>query len=180
MAEPMRCDNCGRNESAIQLTQVENNEMKVLHLCEECAAERGVELETQKSNAPLADFLAQIGKVPDAPNLGKCPSCGMTAAHLRQTGRLGCSVCYTHYDEHLRSLLRRLHGGTKHVGKVMSPAGGDDGERTARILSLRRSLQRAVEAEDFEFAASLRDQLRQLEVTEHVSRPGDERSNEPS
>lgn len=172
----MRCDNCGTHESVIQLTQVENNEMRVLHLCEECAVERGVELESHQLNAPLADFLAQIGKVPDAPSVGRCPSCGMTAANLRQTGRLGCALCYTHYDEHLRSLLRRLHGGTKHVGKVVAPNGGEeDGNRTARILSLRRSLQHAVEAEDFEFAASIRDQLRELELNQPVPRPDDER-----
>lgn len=174
----MRCDNCGRHESVIQLTQVENNEMRVLHLCEECAVERGVELESQKTNAPLADFLAQIGKVSDAPSVGRCPSCGMTAANLRQTGRLGCAVCYTHYDEHLRSLLRRLHGGTKHVGKVLAPSSPEDGNRTARILSLRRSLQHAVEAEDFEFAASIRDQLRELELNQPTLQPDDERDNQ--
>jgi protein arginine kinase activator len=163
----MRCDNCGLNESVVQLTQVENNEMRVLQLCEKCAAERGVDVETQKVNAPLADFLAQIGKgMTEGQNVGRCPSCGMTAAQLRQTGRLGCGVCYTHYDEHLRSLLRRLHGGTRHVGKIVLPINPDENDRTARIISLRRSLQRAVEAEDFEFAASLRDQLRQLEVAE--------------
>jgi protein arginine kinase activator len=167
MAETARCDNCGRNDSVIQLTQVENNEMRVLHLCESCAAERGVELDTQKSNAPLADFLAQIGKgVTEGQAAGRCPACGMTAAQLRQTGRLGCSTCYAHYDEHLRGLLRRLHGGTKHVGKVVLPADAKENDRAARMVSLRRSLQRAVEAEDFEFAASLRDQLRQLETSD--------------
>lgn len=169
MAEHTRCDNCGRSDPVIQLTQVENNEMRILHLCEECAAERGVELETQAANAPLADFLAQIGKgVPEGPSGGSCPSCGMTAAQLRQTGRLGCGVCYTHYDDHLRSLLRRLHGGTKHVGKMVLPSDPDETDRSARVASLRRSLQRAVEAEDFEHAAALRDQLRQLETSEHV------------
>ncbi|MEX0912848.1 MAG: UvrB/UvrC motif-containing protein [Gemmatimonadota bacterium] len=160
----MRCDSCGKTEAVIQLTQVENNEMRVLHLCEGCAAERGVETETQSPNAPLADFLAQIGKgVAEGETTGRCPACGMTATQLRQTGRLGCGVCYTHYDEHLRSLLRRLHGGTKHVGKIVLPTDPDENDRAARILSLRRSLQRAVDAEDFEHAASIRDQLRELE-----------------
>jgi protein arginine kinase activator len=162
----MRCDNCAKNDASIQLTQVENNEMKVLHLCEKCASERGVEVESQKSHAPLVDFLAQIGKgVGEGPAAGRCPSCGMTSTQLRQTGRLGCTVCYSHYDDHLRSLLRRLHGGTKHVGKTVMPANPGEEERTARLLSLRRSLQRAVEAEDFEHAAALRDQLRKLEVS---------------
>lgn len=163
----MRCDSCGKSDAVVKLTHVENNEMRVLNLCEACAAERGVEPESQKVNAPLADFLAQIGKgVTEAPSKGRCPACGLTAAQLRQTGRLGCGVCYTHYDEHLRSLLRRLHGGTKHVGKMVLPADPGDSDRSARIMSLRRSLQRAVDAEDFEHAASLRDALRKLETSE--------------
>ena len=164
----MACEHCGKHEATIQLTQVENNEMKVLHLCESCAAERGVEPASEKSaNAPLVDFLAQIGEVTDGEKVaGKCPSCGLGIDQLRQTGRLGCGVCYTHFEEHLRSLFRRLHGGTKHVGKVVLPTDPDETDRTARVVSLRRSLQRAVEAEDFEHAATIRDQLRKLEMSE--------------
>jgi len=164
MSESKRCDSCGTRDPVIQLTQVENNEMKVLHLCETCAADRGVELESQKTNAPLVDFLAQIGK--GGPQLGRCPSCGMTSTQLRQTGRLGCGVCYTHFDEHLRGLLRRLHGASKHVGKTILPADPAREDLTAHLSSLRRSLKRAVEAEDFEHAASLRDQLRRLETAD--------------
>lgn len=166
MSESRRCDNCGVNEAVVQLTQVDNSEMKVLHLCERCAAERGLAVESNPVNTPLVDFLAQIGKgVPEGQANGRCPSCGMTSAQLRQAGRLGCSACYEHFDEHLRGLLRRLHGGTKHVGKVVLPYDPTEDDVTARIVSLRRSLERAVEAEDFEFAASIRDQLRQLETS---------------
>jgi protein arginine kinase activator len=165
--EEKRCDSCGKGDAAIQLTQVENNEMRVLHLCEACAVQRGVEVQSEKANAPLADFLAQIGKsVPETVGGGRCPSCGLTPSQLRQTGRLGCAICYTHYDEHLRSLLRRLHGGTKHAGKIALPADPKEDDLQARIQSLRRSLKRAVEAEDFEYAAAIRDQLRKLETAE--------------
>jgi protein arginine kinase activator len=168
MSDASLCDSCGNAPSAIQLTQVENNEMRVLNLCEKCALERGVETDAMKTSAPLADFLAQIGSgVGEERAVGRCPSCGMTAAQLRHTGRLGCTECYSYYDEHLRGLLRRLHGGTKHVGKVVLPADPARDDVTARIVSLRRSLERAVEAEDFEFAASLRDQLRQLDPAPH-------------
>lgn len=164
---PVKCTNCGIADAVIKLTQVENNEMQVLHLCESCAVERGVESQAQPLNAPLVDFLAQIGTgVGEVQSSGKCPGCGLTASQLRQTGRLGCTVCYTHFEEHLRSLLRRLHGGTKHVGKIVLPAEPGEGDRAARLMSLRRSLQRAIEAEDFERAASLRDQLRVLEGEE--------------
>lgn len=161
----MECDNCGKREAVIQLTQVENNEMKILNLCEGCATERGVETTSHKVNAPLVDFLAQIGQgTEETPVTGSCPSCGLSINQLRQTGRLGCGVCYTHFDDHLRSLFRRLHGGTKHVGKFVLPTDPDETDRSARMRSLRRSLERAVEAEDFEHAASLRDELKKLEV----------------
>lgn len=163
----MQCDNCGKRDAVIQLTQVENNEMKILHLCDSCASERGVETAAQKTNAPLVDFLAQIGQGPEEPKVtGACPSCGLSLAQLRQTGRLGCGVCYTHFHQHLGSLLRRLHGATRHVGKVVLPSEPDEHDMNARMSSLRRSLERAVEAEDFEHAATLRDELRRLETSD--------------
>lgn len=164
----MRCENCGLTEAAIQLTKVENNEMRVFHLCEACAAEQGVEPAAAGANLPLADFLAQIGSgvADEAVASGRCPTCGLTPAQLKQTGRLGCADCYGHYDRHLRALLRRLHGGTQHVGKVVVPPDAVDTDRKARMDALRRSLQRAVDSEDFEHAASLRDQIRRMETAE--------------
>jgi len=167
----MRCDNCGNADAVIQLTKVKDNEMRVLHLCDECAVEEGVDPVAKPSGASavnLADFLAQIGKSMGEESLatGSCPSCGLTSAQLKQTGRLGCATCYTHFEEHLRSLLRRLHGGTQHAGKVVMPPDPEEVDRKARVDSLRRSLQRAVDAEDFEHAASIRDQIRRLEEIE--------------
>jgi protein arginine kinase activator len=170
MSDAMRCDSCRERDAVVQLTQVENTEMKVLHLCEVCAAERGVDVPSQKGNAPLVDFLAQIGK---GEVVGRCPECGMTSAQLRQTGRLGCASCYAHFDEHLRSLLRRLHGGSKHVGKTVLPADPKREDLSVHLTSLRRSLKKAVEAEDFEHAAALRDQLRRLEAGQAAEGGGD-------
>jgi protein arginine kinase activator len=164
----MRCENCGKADAAIQVTRVEDNEMRIQHLCESCAAEQGIDSASASANLPLADFLAQIGsgagEEPAA--AGRCPSCGLTPAQLKQTGRLGCARCYTHFEQHLHGLLRRLHGGTQHVGKVAMAPDADDSGRKARVDSLRRSLQRAVDTEDFEHAASLRDQIRRMETAE--------------
>lgn len=164
----MRCENCGKEDAAIQVTRVENNEMRVLHLCEPCAAAQGIDTPSSGGNLPLADFLAQIGSgVSEEPAaFGRCPSCGLTPAQLKQTGRLGCAACYSHFEQHLRGLLRRLHGGTQHVGKVTLTHDAPEGGQKARIDSLRRSLQRAVDSEDFEHAASLRDQIRAIESDE--------------
>jgi protein arginine kinase activator len=163
----MRCDNCGKKEAAIHLTQIVNNEMSTYHLCESCAAEKGLEGGTASASAPLADFIAQMGKaVAPVSGAGTCPSCGLTIADFKRTGRLGCDRCWTVFDSSLRGLVRKLHGGTQHVGKVYLSADPSELDRTARVASLRRSLQRAVEEEDFERAAALRDQIRRLEAVE--------------
>ncbi|HET7274290.1 MAG TPA: UvrB/UvrC motif-containing protein [Longimicrobiaceae bacterium] len=162
----MQCDNCGREDASVQLTQIEHNEMNILHLCEACAAERGVDTGSEPVSVPLTDFLAQIGSslgestVPE----GDCPSCGLSAMELRQTGRLGCATCYSHFEKHLRGLLRRLHGAPQHVGKVILPPDPDEADRSAHLQSLKRSLQRAIGEEEFERAAALRDEIRVIET----------------
>lgn len=161
------CDRCGKNEAAIHLTQIQNNEMKTRHLCDGCAAALGLDAGVGSAHAPLADFLAQMGKAiaPEtAAAAGTCPSCGLTLADFKRTGRLGCARCWTAFEGSLRGLLRKLHGGTQHTGKVYLPPDPTEADRAARVAALRRSLQRAVDAEDFERAASLRDQIRRMEA----------------
>ncbi len=163
----MLCQNCKLNEAAIHLTQIQDNEMTTRHLCESCAESMGLSAGT--ANAPLADFIAQMGKSIAAETVasaGTCPSCGLTLADFKRTGRLGCARCYSTFDVSLRGLLRKLHGGTQHSGKVYLPPDATETDRTARVVSLRRSLARSVEAEDFERAAALRDQIRRLEAGE--------------
>jgi protein arginine kinase activator len=166
----MLCDRCGKNEAAIHLTQIEGTQSTTRNLCEGCAEALGLNPgpAAQQGSAPLADFLAQMGKgfaaAETAPTLGTCPGCGLTLADFKKTGRLGCARCWTALDASLRGLLRKLHGGTQHAGKVYLATGNpSESDRTARVASLRRSLSRAVEAEDFERAAALRDQIRRME-----------------
>ncbi|CAN5722678.1 UvrB/UvrC motif-containing protein [soil metagenome] len=164
----MQCETCGNSEAVIKFTKVEDDQTRVFRLCEQCALEQGVDVAPAPASAPLADFLAQIGKSvgDEVSAAGECPSCGLTPAQLKQLGRLGCAQCYAHYEQHLRGLLRRLHGATHHAGKVPATPDGTEMDRTARAQSLRRSLQRAVDEEDFENAAILRDQIRRLESVE--------------
>jgi protein arginine kinase activator len=160
------CDRCGNAEAAIHFTQIQNNETTTRHLCEGCAAALGLD-SGAGATAPLADFLAQMGKAMQgetATAAGTCPACGLSLADFKRTGRLGCSRCWSVFEPSLKGLLRKLHGGTQHVGKVYLPADPTAVDRSARINSLRRSLQRAVDEEDFERAAALRDQIRRLEA----------------
>jgi len=162
----MVCDNCGSSDAVVHLTQIVNNEMSTHRLCEKCAAEKGLENAPEPASFPLTDFLAQMGEVA-AEGTGSaalsCSFCGLTFQDFRETGRLGCPHCYETFADHLRKLLRRIHGGVQHVGKVYLPPDPSASEMERRLEGLRRKLHRAVESEDFERAAELRDEIRSLE-----------------
>src|SRR3990172_7810042 len=121
----MVCDNCGSGDAVVHLTQIVNNEMTTFHLCEKCAAEKGLETAPEAVNFPLTDFLAQMGEgspvSPEVPADVRCSFCGLSFQDFRETGRLGCPHCYTSFEPHVRGLLRRIHGGTQHMGKVYLP-----------------------------------------------------------
>lgn len=162
----MVCDNCGSHDAVVHLTQIINNEMSTIHLCEKCAAEKGLETAADPSGFPLTDFLAQMGEDAHAHAEHaevQCSFCGITFAGFRESGRLGCPHCYVTFETYLRGLLRRIHGGTQHQGKVYLPPDPSATDRERRVEALRRRLQRAVETEDFERAAALRDEIRTLE-----------------
>ncbi|HWC72390.1 MAG TPA: UvrB/UvrC motif-containing protein, partial [Gemmatimonadales bacterium] len=103
--------------------------------------------------------------VPAGADAVRCPECGSTLRDFRDTGRLGCDRCYVTFDGHLRDLLRRLHGSSQHVGERYEAPGdtGADADPRSRLLELKAQLRRAVEGENFELAAELRDRIRVLE-----------------
>lgn len=163
----MVCDNCGSGDAVVHLTQIVNNEMSTFHLCDKCAAEKGLEPTPEPVNFPLTDFLAQMGEAggthPTPEPTEACTFCGLTFAVFKETGRLGCPHCYATFETHLRGLLRRIHGGTQHIGKVYLPPDPSATEMEKRLDALRRKLERAVAAEDFERAAKIRDEIRTME-----------------
>ncbi len=166
----MLCDNCKERDAVINLTQVEHDSKVTLHLCEQCAQQKGVETGGTVLKSPLGGFLTALGKggtgaalLPSASDGLRCSACGATLRDFRDSGRLGCDQCYLTFDFHLRDLLRRLHGSSQHVGERYELPGVEDADPTSRLLDLRAQLRRAVESENFELAAELRDRLRVLE-----------------
>ena len=162
----MSCDQCREREAVIHLTQIVNQQVTTLHLCEKCAAEKGVESPGSAVKTPLGSFLAAMGKGSEqlqAPRGDTCARCGASFQDFRESGRLGCSECYRTFEAPLRDLLRRLHGSTHHLGERYAerePAAAANGQKAAE---LREQLRLAVETENFELAAELRDRLRVLE-----------------
>ena len=165
----MQCDNCGEREAAIHLTQIVDNSVTTLHLCPQCAAEKGVQTGAAVAKFPLSDFLASMGKgvaaaLPPGKASEACDFCNATLEDFRESGRLGCPHCYQTFESHLRDLLRRLHGSSHHVGRVyLSPEASEDDMRERQLVALREQLRAAVDAENFELAAELRDRIRVFE-----------------
>ncbi|MBI4542625.1 MAG: UvrB/UvrC motif-containing protein [Gemmatimonadetes bacterium] len=167
----MLCEHCRERDAVVHLTQIVDNAVTTTHLCEPCAAAKGVETGAGVAKFPLGDFLATLGKSGPAEQAEAgsdipCRFCGATLRDFRQSGRLGCARCYASFDAHLRDLLRRLHGSSQHVGemyRLSSAAAPAESETQRRLGDLREQLRRAVDAENFELAAELRDRIRVLE-----------------
>jgi protein arginine kinase activator len=164
----MSCEQCREREAVIHLTQIVNEQVTTLHLCERCAAEKGVESPGAAPKTPLGTFLAAMGQeLPETPApraADTCPRCGGSLQDFRESGRLGCSDCYRSFEVPLRDLLRRLHGSTHHMGERYADSGASAApSELHRATELREQLRVAVETENFELAAELRDRLRVME-----------------
>jgi len=160
----MICNLCGKNPATVHLTEIIDEQMSELHLCEECARKKSAAMEQQFG---LSDLLAGMAKdetvAKDEENVTvKCPNCGLTYADFKKIGRLGCGECYNVFKKYLAPLLKRIHGSTQHTGKAPLK-GAKISKKRADIQDLRARLQKAVESEAYEEAARLRDQIKQLE-----------------
>jgi protein arginine kinase activator len=162
----MLCDICGKNQATVHLTEIIDEQMTELHLCEECAREKGAQMEQHFGLADLLAGLADFGKQFEMGKESdlKCAACGLSYLDFKKIGRLGCSECYQYFKELLSPLLKRIHGACQHVGLVPLKAQVKAGKTTAVDLEqLKGKLQELIHREAFEEAACLRDQIRELE-----------------
>ncbi len=160
----MVCDLCSKNVATVHLTEIINDQMRELHLCEACAREKGAEMEQhfglQDMLAGLADLGEELGE--EIGDQLRCEGCGMMYRDFRKIGRLGCGSCYEAFKKKLVLILRKIHGSTRHVGKIPARTNQNVSDKL-RVQELKRKLQRSVEMEEFEEAARIRDEIRKLE-----------------
>lgn len=159
----MICDVCKKNQATVFLTQIVEGKMQKVNLCENCSKEKGV---TDPTGFALADLLLGLGAAQEIERGGgvqKCPVCGFSQSDFKKTGRLGCATCYDTFSEGLQSLLKGMHKGTEHKGKVPSRLQRSL-EREQQLKDLHRTLRKAVSDEDYEEAAKLRDRIKSFEV----------------
>ncbi len=157
----MLCDICHKNAATVHITELVNDKMMEMHLCEQCAQAKGISL---PEDFPLADFLAgltdfELTKA-KKPTL-RCSHCGLDYEDFKRIGRLGCPHCYENFKESLTPLLKRIQGGEQHVGKF--PHYVDKSTKQAlEIKNLQRKLDKAIQEENFEKAAIIRDKIKKI------------------
>lgn len=159
----MLCCVCKEKPATVHLTQIAGEKVQKVDLCEECAKQKGV---NDPAGFSLADLLLGLGASQEIEQSAggadvKCPQCGFTQADFKKSGRLGCASCYTTFAEGLEGLLKTMHKGTRHAGKVPE-ALRQSRETTDKLKLLQRKLAKAVEDENFEQAALLRDEIKQI------------------
>lgn len=161
----MQCDLCGKKKATVHLTEIVDEQMSELHLCEDCAREKSVQMEQQFGLADLLAGLTDFGKnVKDIEKITiKCPNCGTTYDDFRKFGRLGCSDCYDAFKSHLSTLLKKIHGSNHHLGKSPIRIPAAQKAKIESLQDLKSQLMKAIQMEDFEKAANLRDKIRDVE-----------------
>jgi protein arginine kinase activator len=150
------CEECGKNAANVHLTQISADGAEVTHLCEECARNKGISISIEGG-----ENKAEATATQDADPGVTCSRCGTTQAQLRETGRIGCRECYTAFADEIDKLLNQMHGSCVHQGKRYSRVGTIRGT-AADIERLRTELNKAIQNEDFEEAARLRDTISSL------------------
>ena len=163
----MKCEICGLKDAVIHIRQIQKDSVHELHICEECAQEKGL-IREEETELPVTNLLAGLIDGAEASVAGDkaasvCPRCGTKLADFRRTGRFGCAGCFTVFESDLRAIVSQMAARPRHAGKLPTAAAGSVQSRPDRE-SLRVELRAAVESEDYEKAAQLRDKLRELEA----------------
>ena len=171
----MKCECCHKEEATIHLTQVIDGNVKKLNLCQECAQDSGIDL-----NSPISitDILLGLG----AQSAGvaatmsefdlSCSRCQMTRTEFKKGARLGCPECYNAFMGELNALTKAMHHRAQHVGKIPARQ-GNKARITAQIAALQKDTEVAIAKEQYEVAANLRDKIKALKESAHAPDPGD-------
>lgn len=170
----MKCDLCP-SSAVVHIQEVVEGQHRTLNLCQQCAEERGITPDSI-SPANIGDLLTQMAQIQDAEQDApwperSCDRCGMTSAAAQEDGRLGCIACYEVFEDLIRNTLSSCQHGELHTGKrpgshntVPRSAVHEEVARDGMRRSLQKRLEDAIEAENYELAQHLHDELNELEI----------------
>ncbi|MBQ3284354.1 MAG: UvrB/UvrC motif-containing protein [Ruminococcus sp.] len=166
----MLCQHCKKHEATTVVKTMINGKYAEYRLCPECAHELGYD-------SMFTDFTSDFGglfssffsnALPAISGATHCDTCGSTINDIRRTGKVGCADCYDTFFSELMPTIRSVHGNTEHKGKrpgaiEYTVNEEEEGSAENKIESLRAELKKAIENENFERAAQLRDEIKEME-----------------
>lgn len=184
----MKCQNCGENEANVRYTEIVNGVKKEMSLCDKCSKELG--LQSLDFNIPInfSSFLGEFLEDNDSllPSFMKadelkCDFCGMTFDDFVSGGKLGCANCYKVFENKIDHILKNLHGSNTHVGrkyrllengfekkedkeeKLEKKKLEKEKQKDSKLQKLKEELKKAIKEERYEDAASIRDEIKEIE-----------------
>ena len=163
----MMCQSCGKNEANTHIKKIINGKVEEYMLCNNCAKKMGYGSAFDNFNLNLDSFLGSFftESMPKAQIKNeslRCKNCGLSFEDISSTGKVGCANCYTTFYDKLMPFIKRIHGNTNHSGKLAGTVSKSK-KIENEINSLKQELNKAIETQNFELAAELRDEIRKLE-----------------
>lgn len=168
----MLCQECGSKPATLHFTKIVNGEKTEFHICESCAREKSDMIPGTANGFSIHNLLSGLldfepknnnaHSVGAKPQANRCEHCGLTYSQFSKLGRFGCSHCYTSFQERLDPIFKRVHGNTSHNGKIPRRSGAII-QVKRELDELKKQLQQAIEQEEFESAAQIRDRIREME-----------------
>lgn len=160
----MLCEKCGKTAATTHIRSVINGKVTEKYLCSHCAANEGYgDIKGSNLSQMLSSMFGDTVSATQNTQVTRCGCCGSTFADIAKSGKCGCPECYTTFYEQLLPYLKRVHGSTKHIGKIPDCAPATEKTDKDNIDELRALLSRLVSEENYEQAAVVRDKIKELE-----------------
>lgn len=163
----MLCQHCKKNQATTHIKTMVNGEYNEYMLCPECAHELGYDTAFHDFTADFGGLLGSFfsNALPAFSGAARCRSCGSTLNDIKNTGKVGCASCYDTFFDDLLPIIRKVHGNTRHLGKQPGALEYTTEEEPAasKLDTLKAELKKAIEDENFERAAQLRDEIKEQE-----------------
>jgi protein arginine kinase activator len=153
-----RCEECGKNDATVHITQIVQEQTTLRHLCEACARKAGIAVE------PVVPVFKPAPAAPEDPGADEtisCPNCSLTYKEFKDTGWLGCPQCYQAFSVRIEELFYQVHGATRHTGKSYKSSLA----LPADLKQLKVVLARALKNEEYELAAAIRDAIHNFDAS---------------
>ena len=171
----MKCEKCKEKKATTHVKRVVNGVYEEYMLCEDCAHEMGFDNVFSFDMPDMFGGLVQslLGALPARSGASRCPECGSSFGDIQNTGKVGCAECYEIFRNELMPSIKRIHGNTAHCGKIPytvvpeEKAENSQKENKTELKKMKEELKAAIDAQNFERAAELRDKIKEMEASDN-------------